>query len=83
MNRGAWWATVHRVAKSWTGLSDLTHISIRKAEPTLTSLEASTPSRKSRLYGTSLVVQWLRLCALQGVRVHYILHATQCGQINK
>ena len=22
MNRGAWWATVHRVAKSWTRLSD-------------------------------------------------------------
>ena len=23
MDRGAWWATVHGVAKSWTGLSDL------------------------------------------------------------
>ena len=23
MNRGAWWATVHGVAKSWTRLSDL------------------------------------------------------------
>ena len=22
MDRGAWWATVHRVTKSWTGLSD-------------------------------------------------------------
>ena len=22
MNRGAWWATVHEVAKSWTRLSD-------------------------------------------------------------
>ena len=22
MNRGAWWATVHRIAKSWTRLSD-------------------------------------------------------------
>ena len=22
MDRGAWWAAVHRVAKSWTGLSD-------------------------------------------------------------
>ena len=22
MDRGAWWATVHRVAKSWTQLSD-------------------------------------------------------------
>ena len=24
MNRGAWWATVHGVAKSWTRLSDFT-----------------------------------------------------------
>ena len=25
MDRGAWWATVHRLAKSWTRLSDFTH----------------------------------------------------------
>ena len=25
MDGGAWWATVHRVAKSWTQLSDFTH----------------------------------------------------------
>ena len=25
MNKGAWWATVHRVAKSWTQLSTYTH----------------------------------------------------------
>ena len=25
MDRGAWWATVHGVAKSWTQLKDLTH----------------------------------------------------------
>ena len=24
MDRGAWWATVHRVTKSWTQLSDFT-----------------------------------------------------------
>ena len=24
MDRGAWWAAVHGVAKSWTGLSDFT-----------------------------------------------------------
>ena len=27
MDRGAWWATVHGVAKSWTGLSDFTFLS--------------------------------------------------------
>ena len=26
MDRGAWRATVHRVAKSWTRLSDFTHL---------------------------------------------------------
>ena len=26
MDRGAWWATVHGVAKSWTRLSDFTFI---------------------------------------------------------
>ena len=25
MHRGAWWATVHGVAKNWTRLSDFTH----------------------------------------------------------
>ena len=25
MDRGAWWATVHGVAKSWTGLSEHAH----------------------------------------------------------
>ena len=25
MDRGAWWVTVHKVAKSWTQLSNLAH----------------------------------------------------------
>ena len=35
MNRGAWWATVHGVAKGWTGLSDLacTHRQFHTGEP--------------------------------------------------
>ena len=28
MDRGVWWATVHRVAKSWTQLSNLAHFHI-------------------------------------------------------
>ena len=28
MDRGAWWPTVHGVAKSWTRLSNLTHTTI-------------------------------------------------------
>ena len=29
MDRGAWWATVHGVAKSWTQLSDGAHVANR------------------------------------------------------
>ena len=29
LDRGAWWATVHRVTKSWTQLSDLAHTQIK------------------------------------------------------
>ena len=32
MDGGAWWATVHGVAKSWTRLSDFTHIHTRLLE---------------------------------------------------
>ena len=28
MNGGAWWATVHGVAKSWTRLSDFTSLHV-------------------------------------------------------
>ena len=28
MDRGAWWATVHGVAKSWTGLNDCLSLSL-------------------------------------------------------
>ena len=31
MDRGAWWATVHRVTKSWTRLSDFTFLFQEKA----------------------------------------------------
>ena len=29
MDRGAWWATVHGVTKSWTQLSNLTNMAFR------------------------------------------------------
>ena len=32
MDRGAWWATVHRVAKSRTRLSDFTFIQMKREE---------------------------------------------------
>ena len=33
MDGGAWWATIHGVAKSWTQLSDFTHSLIDKYDP--------------------------------------------------
>ena len=49
MDGGAWWATVHGVAKSWTRLSDLTH-----------SLTHSTNSA-SQLHKLETVIKVLRL----------------------
>ena len=49
MDGGAWWATVHGVAKSWTRLSDLTH-----------SLAHSTNSA-SQLHKLETVIKVLRL----------------------
>ena len=74
MDRGAWWATVHRVAKSWIW-------------PTWLSMHApwvqhlARSSRYSVLHlfvkahvGTSLVVQRLRIClATQGMRVQPLI----------
>ena len=44
MERGAWWATVHVVAKSWTSLSDwaLTHLNIIIIKKTQRTLEIHT-----------------------------------------
>ena len=47
IGRGAWWATIHRVAKSWIRLSDLAHTSgwlIKSRNTCLTFLEAGRPS---------------------------------------
>ena len=39
MDKGAWWATVHGVAKSWTRLSDFTSLQLRLGlEPTCQDL---------------------------------------------
>ena len=35
MDRGAWWATVHEVSKSWTQLSAGTHVMV-KSSPSIT-----------------------------------------------
>ena len=39
-DRGAWWATVHSVSKSWTRLKRLnTHTQIKKAEREISQLQ--------------------------------------------
>ena len=46
MDRGAWWATVHGVAKSWTRLSDLTFTHWRrKWQPTPVFLPGESQGR--------------------------------------
>ena len=59
MDRGAWWAAVHGVAKSWTQLSDFTFTSFmhwrRKWQPTPVFLPGESQGQRSlvgcRLWG--------------------------------
>ena len=42
MDRGNWWATVHRVTKSWTQLSNLAHalhVRVKRVNPEFSSQE--------------------------------------------
>ena len=55
-DRGAWWATVHGIAKSWTGLSD----DVGKA---LSTQQVPEADRTRKAEEDSLAVQWLELCA--------------------
>ena len=48
MDGGAWWATVHGVAKSWTWLSDLTSFFVLSLSPA--SLEVITSLIKNNFY---------------------------------
>ena len=43
MNRGAWWATVHRVAKSWTWLSQAWHAVAHSTENSRSGYQAWLP----------------------------------------
>ena len=76
--RGTWWATVHRVAKSWTQLRRLIMHSCME----INTKRMSKKSRTDLPLGTSLVIQWLRLWApsagglsfipCQGTRYHML-----------
>ena len=52
MDRGAWWATVHGVAKSRTLLSDLAHKNAKTAALTGTLLYLKWITHKDLLYST-------------------------------
>ena len=56
MDRGAWWATVHGVAKSRTRLSNFTHIT-----------HTTSPTESKRLFYTSVS---LLLSCIQGCHYH-------------
>ena len=64
MDRGAWWATVHGVAKSWTRLSSV-HLAaffhVVSASPTLPHPGGPLPRPKA----TSRIPVWFRGGGLQ------------------
>ena len=45
MDGGAWWATVHGVAKSWTRLSDFIFTLLERAEKTHKATDKETKSK--------------------------------------
>ena len=64
MDRGAWWATVHGVTKSWTGLSDQdhTHIWILCAQscPTLCDpMDCSLPGPSVHGILQARILEWV------------------------
>ena len=72
MDRGDWWATVHGVAKSQTGLS--THsIQYPRAWHLTPWFRALIPLAKSIIQRTSLVVQWLRIPSKQGMQILFLV----------
>ena len=56
MDRGTWWATVHRVIKTWTRLSDITQLKLESGRPIEGTL---TPYRSCQLLPTGRC-QWLQ-----------------------
>ena len=65
MDRGAWWATAHGVAKSWTRLSDfisLSHLSEDRSVPLKTDPRMTSPT-------ASVCVSFGRVLCRQGLSV--------------
>ena len=86
LDRGAWWATVHRIPKSRTRLKQLSmrarcgrtkfSSTMEESQYTMPKISKSryssrgyflkcTQTVKKHMAGTSLAVQWLRLCAFK------------------
>ena len=63
MDRRAWWATVHRVAKSLTWCVRV-HAHVRVRACARAHTHTHTQSLKLVNGRNSLVVQWLRICLL-------------------
>ena len=65
MDRGAWWAAVHGVAKSWTQLSDFT-FSLGRGNPRGRGGAASSESRPRCWGGRQPGVNWVLLLVPRG-----------------
>ena len=63
INRGAWWATVHGVAQKWDFTDAAGKTQSYHREVDTECLTGKGKSFQECLHsGTSLVIQWLRLC---------------------
>ena len=95
-DRGAWWATVHGVAKSWIQLSDSTTKAIAKKNELKRELPGEFPgdpvakTRRSQCRGPGLIptqgtryhMPQLRVCMLQ-LKLLYAAVKTWHSQIKK
>ena len=66
MDRGAWWATVHRVTKSWTRLSDLTFTFFSFSQQYVAVRKPAFPSRVRKGYEQSNEFRRIQKLTLPG-----------------
>ena len=75
MDRGAWWATGHRVTKSRTRLKWLTHRTIREG-----AVEGAVACLSPRLADSCLLpVSSCHVCACLGVQISSCRNCSHCG----
>ena len=81
MGRRSWWATVHRVTKSWTGLGNYTRTHMRSASHRLFQFPSChRDQRHSQLYKTHQSSQALR-CSITDL--HLLIFTPLCHIVSR